>query len=498
MADQVFDLLIVNGIVVTADETRGVDIAINGEKIAAVEARGSFKNARAKKTIDAEGGWVMPGGIVHLQEPQLFGKGSSCDTFETGTRSAICGGTTTIIAFAPQPKTENSLLDALAQTHAKAEGNCYSDYSFHLLVGNPSPQALSEFPILRSKGISSLKIYMTYEALQLSDYQILDVLLEARRHRITTLIHAENNDLILWMTRKLEERNLLAPKYHATSHPPMAEIEATYRAICLSEFIDVPILLVHVSSPVAAETIRTAQTQRNLPIYAETCPQYLFLTKHDLDKPGFEGARCVCSPPPRDSPADHAAIWRGLSDGTFTILSSDHCPFLYDDASTGKKTCIDEEHPQGHFKYIPNGIPGVETRLPITLSAMTANPDLLSVQKFVQVTSTNPAKLYGLCPRKGALTPGVSDADIMIWYPPPGLEPFEITNEILHHNCDYTPYEGKVARQWVRWTVLRGEVVWERDGAGLVGRKGGGVFVERGESSLKGRVREEEWEIRGF
>ncbi|KAF2168153.1 hypothetical protein M409DRAFT_65656 [Zasmidium cellare ATCC 36951] len=504
MAEQVFDLLIINGVVVTTDETREVDIAVIGEKIAAVEDRGSFKNAQAKKIIDAEGGWVMPGGIsnhmqVHLQEPQLFGKGSSCDTFETGTRSAICGGTTTIIAFAPQSKTENSLLDALARTYAKAEGTCYSDYSFHLLVGNPSEQALSEFPILRSKGISSLKIYMTYEALQLSDYQILDVLFEARRHRITTLIHAENNDLILWMTRKLEERNLLAPKYHATSHPPLAEIEATYRAICLSEFIDVPILLVHVSSPTAAETIRAAQTERNLPIYAETCPQYLFLTKHDLDKPGFEGARCVCSPPPRDSPADHAALWRGLSNGTFTILSSDHCPFLYDDTTTGKKTCITAQHPQGHFKYIPNGIPGVETRLPLILSALTTSPSLLPLQKFVQTTSTNPAKLYGLYPRKGALLPGgVSDADLVIWYPPPGLEPFELRNEMLHHACDYTPYEGKVVRQWARWTVLRGRVVWERDGVGLVGRKGEGVFVERGGSSLRGRVRGEEWEVRGF
>lgn len=501
MANEVFDILILHGVVVTADEIKEADIAIRGEKIAAIGDRGSFKNAQANKTIDAEGGWVMPGGIdahVHLQEPQLFGKGSSCDTFETGTRSAICGGTTTIIAFAPQAKTENTLLDALARTHAKAEGTCYSDYSFHLLVGNPSTQALSEFPILRQKGISSLKIYMTYEALRLNDSQILDVLLEARRHRITTLIHAENDDLILWMTRKLEERNMLAPKYHATSHPVMAEIEATYRAICLSEFIDVPILLVHVSSPVAAQTIRTAQTERSLPIYAETCPQYLFLTKHDLDKPGFEGARCVCSPPPRDSPADHAALWNGLSNGTFTILSSDHCPFLYDDATTGKKTCIDDEHPEGHFKYIPNGIPGVETRLSLTLSSINTTPSNLSLQRFVDVTSTSPAKLYGLYPRKGALIPGESDADIVIWYPPPGLPPFELKNGMLHHNCDYTPYEGKTVNQWPRWTILRGKVVWEREGSGLVGKKGYGKFLERGESSLKGSLSKEEWEIQGF
>lgn len=179
---------------------------------------------------------------------------------------------------------------------------------------------------------------MTYEALKLNDSQILDVLFEARKNQITTLIHAENDDLILWMTNKLEERKLFAPKYHATSHPTMAEIEATYRAICLSEFIDAPILLVHVSSPVAAAHIKSAQ-DRQLPVFAETCPQYLFLTKQDLDKPGFEGARCVCSPPPRDSEIDHEGIWQSLENGTFTILSSDHCPFLYDDNQTGKKTC---------------------------------------------------------------------------------------------------------------------------------------------------------------
>lgn len=334
---------------------------------------------------------------------------------------------------------------------------------------------------------------MTYAALQLNDGQILDVLLEARRHKITALIHAENNDLILWMTKKLEERKMLAPKYHATSHPAMAEIEATYRAICLSEFIDVPILLVHVSSPVAASTIRTAQTQRQLPVYAETCPQYLFLTKSDLDKPGFEGARCVCSPPPRDSSLDHEGIWSGLQNGTFTILSSDHCPFLYDDSQTGKKTCITPELPNGHFKYIPNGIPGVETRLPLTLSA-----GRLPLQKFVEVTSTNPAKLYGLYPRKGALIPGESDADVVIWYPKGKLEPFELRNEMLHHACDYTPYEGKMLRQWPRWTILRGRVVWDRDNGGLVGERGYGEFLERGESSLKGSLSAEEWDIRGF
>jgi dihydropyrimidinase len=199
---------------------------------------------------------------------------------------------------------------------------------------------------------------MTYEALQLKDSEILDVLFEARKQRIVTMVHAENGAIIDWTIKKLEEKKLFAPEYHVTSHPPVAEIEATYRAISLSGFLDVPILIVHVSSPAAAKHISDAQ-KKGLPMYAETCPQYLFLTRKDLDKPGFEGAKCVCSPPPREGEQDHEGIWTGLEDGTFTILSSDHCPFLYDNTETGKKSVISSEYPNGHFKYIPNGCPYV-------------------------------------------------------------------------------------------------------------------------------------------
>ena len=193
---------------------------------------------------------------------------------------------------------------------------------------------------------------MTYNALQLRDNQILDVLLEARRNGITTLIHAENGDILSWMTKQLETRGLYAPKYHATSRPQVVETEATNRAIALSSIIDTPILIVHVSSRSAAVYIRQAQTQ-GLLIYAETCPQYLFLTRSDLDKPGFEGAKCVCSPPPREGSGDHEAIWRGLANGTFTILPSNHCPFVYNDGGTGKKSVLSEEYPEGRFRHIP-------------------------------------------------------------------------------------------------------------------------------------------------
>ena len=211
-----------------------------------------------------------------------------------GTRSSICGGTTTIIAFAPQAKSMPSLLKVLEDCHARAAGNCYTDYSFHMLVGHPGEQALSEFPKLVEEGITSLKIYMTYEALQLRDDQILDVLLASRAQGITTMIHAENGDVLTWMTKQLEDRKLFAPRYHATSRPQIVETEATNRAIALAELMDAPILIVHVSSPSAAAHIRMAQT-RGLPVYAETCPQYLFLTREDLEGEGFEGAKCVCS-----------------------------------------------------------------------------------------------------------------------------------------------------------------------------------------------------------
>lgn len=192
---------------------------------------------------------------------------------------------------------------------------------------------------------------MTYETLQLNDSEVLDVLFEARAQKIVTMIHAENASIIDWTIKKLEEKKLFAPKYHVTSHPPIAEDEATYRAISLGSFIDTPILIVHVSTPAAANHISNAQ-KKGLPVYAETCPQYLFLTRKDLDKPGFEGAKCVCSPPPREGEEDHEGIWKGIENGTFTILSSDHCPFVYDDTDNGKKSVITPEYPNGHFKYM--------------------------------------------------------------------------------------------------------------------------------------------------
>ncbi|KAF5588773.1 DAL1-Allantoinase [Fusarium pseudocircinatum] len=473
---EAFDLVITNGVCVTASDIGAYDVAIKDGKIALLAPSGALAKTDALRIIDAEGAYVTPGGVdchVHLQEPAMFGKGSSSDTFETGsgTRSAIAGGCTTIVCFAPQQRHESSLLKPLADVHEKARGNTYCDYGFHLLISNPTDTALSELGMLKAEGVTSLKIYMTYEALQLRDDQILSVLHHARNNHILTMIHAENGDILNWLTDQLEASKLFAPKYHATSRPPALEAEATNRAIVLSSLIaNTPVLLVHISDPDATYRIRQAQTAGQ-PIFAETCPQYLFLTRKDLDAPGFEGAKFVCSPPPRDE-ASQEVIWEGLRNGTFTVLSSDHCPFSYDDTEKGKKACVTHDHPVGKFRHIPNGIPGVETRLSLVFSA-----DKLPLTKFVEVTSTNAANLYGLYPKKGAMMPGVSDADLVIWYPNHKLPDVTIRNEALHHANDYTPYEGRAVKNWPRYTILRGMVVW--DNGEIVGKKGDGEFVQR-------------------
>jgi dihydropyrimidinase len=372
-----------------------------------------------------------------------------------------------------------SIMNVVQATHDRAKDNAYCDYSFHLLMSNPTVELSKDFKALKEQeGISSIKIYMTYTALQLRDGEILSVLLAARENQILTMIHAENGDVLDWLTDKLEAENLVAPKFHSHSRPPVLESEATNRAIALSSLIsDTPILLVHVSDAGATMRIRQAQTHGQ-PIFAETCPQYLFLTRDDLDKPGFEGAKCVCSPPPRDVESQNV-IWTGLKNGTFAVLSSDHCPFHFEDSETGKKTAISPEFPEGRFRYIPNGIPGVETRLPLVFSANRLEPS-----NFVAVTSTNAAKMYGLYPKKGSIIPGVSDADLVIWYPEHRLPNITITNTALHHDVDYTPYEGKKVNNWPRYTILRGKVIWDRDNGGIVGEKTYGKFIKRESASI--------------
>ena len=304
---------------------------------------------------------------------------------------------------------------------------------------------------------------MTYDDMMLADGQILDVLSVARRHRGMVMIHAEGNECIAWLTDKLEQAGKTAPRYHATSRPQPVEREATHRAITLAELTDVPLLIVHVSAREAVQEIRRAQS-RGLKIYGETCPQYLFLTEADLDKPGFEGAKCICSPPPRDK-ENQQVIWDGLTNGTFQLLSSDHSPSRYDDPR-GKMVGGME----ASFRTVPNGIPGIETRLPLMFSEGVGK-GRIDLQTFVALTSTNAARMYGLYPRKGTIAVG-SDADIVIW---DDTREVTISNDMLHHNVDYTPYEGMHITGWPRIVLCRGEAVFEN--GEVKGREGYGQFL---------------------
>jgi dihydropyrimidinase len=456
-----FDLVIRNCQAVTASDSFLCDIAVRAGRIVQL----GLGLAPGAREIDAAGRAVTPGGVdahCHLDQP-MEAPLRMADDFDTGTRSAACGGTTTVIPFAAQAKGQ-SLRAAVQDYHRRAEGKAHVDYAFHLIVSDPTPQVLKEeLPALIREGYTSFKIYMTYDDLKLDDGQMLDVFDVAREHGAMAMVHAENADCIEWLTKRLEASGRTAPRYHAYSRPMLVEREATHRAIALSELVDLPILIVHVSGKEAVEQIRWARGL-GLKVFAETCPQYLFLTAEDLGiDDSYHGARCVCSPPPRDK-ANQQVIWDGLADGLFTVFSSDHAPFRFD-APEGKKPGGQEVA----FRHIPNGIPGIETRMALLWSEGVL-AGRITPQKFVELTATNPAKAYGLHPRKGTIAVG-ADADLVIW----DEREFVLSNSQLHHAVDYTPYEGMKLSAWPGMTIARGEVVW--DGSSFTGKAGNGRFL---------------------
>jgi len=456
-----FDLVIRNGTIATAADVFRADLGIVGGRIAAIAAR----LPSGAREIDASGRLVLPGGVdAHCHIDQPSATGAVCaDDFRSGSISAACGGTTTIIPFAAQLKGQ-SLRAAVEDYHRRAEGKSVVDYAFHLIISDPTEQVLGqELPALIRDGCTSFKIYMTYDDLKLDDRQTIEVLATARREGAMVMVHAENSDVIGWLTERLESAGKIAPRYHATSRPMPVEREATHRAISLAEIVGVPILLVHVSGREAIDQIRWAQS-RGLRIYAETCPQYLFLTEDDLDKPGFEGAKCVCSPPPRDK-ANQAVVWEALRGGVFQVLSSDHSPTRYNDPK-GKML----RGTQASFRHIPNGVPGIETRMPLFFSGGVSE-GRIDLTRFVALTATEPARLYGLYPRKGTIAIG-SDADLVLWDPEREVT---ITNGILHHDVDYTPFEGQRVKGWPVTTISRGEVIAEE--GKLTASPGRGTFL---------------------
>jgi dihydropyrimidinase len=463
-----FDTVIRHGTVATASDTFEADVGISEGKILAIA-----RNLPAgKKTIDARGKLVLPGGVdghCHLDQPTS--DSSVCaDDFYTGTVAAAYGGTTTVIPFACQFRGK-SMQSAVDDYHRRAEGKAVIDYAFHLIVSDPTEALLKvDLPRLIGEGYTSFKIYMTYDDMKLNDKQIVQLLSLARKHGAMAMIHAENADLIAWLTETLLDQGKIEPRFHAASRPMLVEREATHRAISIAELADVPILIVHVSGREAVQQIHWAQG-RGMRIYAETCPQYVALTEDDLARPGFEGAKCVCSPPPRNR-ENQSAIWDGLASGLFHIFSSDHAPFRYQ-SSSGKMLKGDKTP----FNWIPNGVPGIETRLPILFSE-GVKKGRISLNRFVELVATNPAKMYGLHPRKGSLAIG-SDADVVIF--DPELRRV-IRSEKLHHNVDYTPYEGMVVDGWPVTVLSRGDIVIEDQK--LVAAAGRGEFLPCGKSDM--------------
>ncbi len=456
------DLVIRNGNVVTATEEVFCDIGISKGRIAALGKKLDY----GARSIDAEGNYVFPGGVdAHCHIEQLSSSGLMCaDDFYSGTVSAAFGGTTTLVPFAAQHRGD-SVRQVVSDYHSRAKAKAVVDYAFHLILSDPTESVMKdELPELIRNGYTSFKVYMTYERLRLDDYQMLQVLELAKREGALTMVHAENHDMIRFSAERLLAKGDRAPKFHGVAHSRLAEGEATFRAIALSELLDAPLFIVHVSSREATEEIQRAR-RRGARVFAETCPQYLFLTADDLDRDGMTGAMFCCSPPPRDR-ASQETLWRGLADGTFQVFSSDHAPYRFDE--TGKLA----NGPDSPFNQIANGVPGLEVRMPLLFSEGVLK-GRIDIHRFVELTSTRAAKIYGMFPRKGSISIG-ADADLVIW---DADKQVVVESAKLHDNVGYTPYEGREVKGWPVTVLSRGRVVVQ--GGELLVAGGSGEFVAR-------------------
>ena len=412
---------------------------------------------------------MLPGGVdSHSHIEQLSASGlMNADTFESATTAAAFGGTTTVISFAAQ-HVGMSLKTVVDEYHEYAERGAVVDYAFHMILADPREEVLAkEVPPLVKAGHASLKVFMTYDRLKVDDEQLLNVLQSARDNRAMVCVHAENHGMISWMGKRLLKHGYTHPKFHSISHPRVCEPEAFQRLIACAALVDQPIMIFHVSTAEGTQVIRQARGE-GLKVFAETCPQYLFMTKKDLDKPGLEGGKWMFSPPAREA-SDQEALWQALDLGDLQVISSDHAPYAYD--KTGKLVA----GKTSTFKQIPNGMPGLEARLPVVFDEMVSN-GRFDVSKFVAWTSTNPAKIYGLYPKKGTLAIG-SDADVAIWDPKKSVT---FSDKTVKDKAGYTPWKGKTVKGWPTTVLLRGEVLVENDklrakpGSGRIPRAQGG------------------------
>jgi dihydropyrimidinase len=452
--------LIKNGRIVTAVDDYRADILIEDEEISVI---GKQLEMEADKVIDAEGKLVIPGGIdphTHMELP--FGGTASSDDFFTGTRAAAFGGTTTIIDFAVQTKGE-SMLAGADKWHQKAEGKAVIDYGFHLITTDFEDSHKPEMFKLIDEGITSFKLFMAYPGVFLSDDATIFRAMSAAGERGGLVcMHAENGIVINEIIKKFKEQGRLAPKYHALTRPTIAEAEGVHRAIALAEMAETPVYIVHLSCTDALNQVRQAR-DRGIPAFAETCPQYLFLSIDDYGE-GFEGAKYVMTPPLREK-HNHADLWNGLKMDDLQVISTDHCPF-----------CMKEQKELGKddFSLIPNGAPGVEYRMELIYNGGVVE-NRISLNRFVELTSTAAAKMFGMFPKKGTIAVG-SDADIVIF---DTEKEHTFTLDAQHMNVDYCTYEGKTIKGKVETVLSRGRVVIE-NGECLV-EKGSGQFIKRGE-----------------
>src|SRR5262247_2504358 len=451
--------LIKNGTVVTATDQYKGDILVEDETISVI---GTALDMHADKVIDAAGKYVLPGGIdVHTHLDMPFGGATSADDFETGTIAAAHGGTTSIVDFAIQYKGQ-TLHHAWETWMKKAEGRAVIDYGFHMIMTDLNDQTEQEMDALVKQGVTSFKLFMAYRGIfMLDDGSIFKALLRTWQNGGTICMHAENGDVIDVLVQRALKAGHTAPKYHALTRPARAEAEATHRAIALAEMAEVPIYIVHLSAAEALQMVTEAR-DRGLPAYAETCPQYLFLSYDNYEEPGFEGAKYVMSPPLR-AKETQSRLWRGLAFDDLQVISTDHCPF-----------CMKEQKTLGRndFSKIPNGAPGIETRMSLVYDG-GVRTGRISLNRFVELTSTSPAKIFGLFPRKGTIAPG-SDADIVIFDPEKKVR---LSARTLHMKVDYNPYEGRQVTGAADTVLSRGRPVIEN--GKFVGKPGAGSFLKR-------------------
>jgi dihydropyrimidinase len=469
--------LIQHGTVITADDTQLADVLVDGDKIVGVAAPGSHNWAEgADKVIDATGTYVIPGAIdVHTHFELPFGGTFVSDNFETGTRAAAFGGTTTVVDFAVQVKGE-TVRQGFDNWMAKAEGNCAIDYGFHMIVGDINEASLKEMEAIVDDGVTSFKLFMAYPGVLYSDDgEIFRAMQQAATDGTTIMMHAENGIAIDVLREQAVARGETDPKYHTTTRPPATESEAVHRALVLAEIAGCPIYIVHMSAKEGVMEL-TAARDRGQNAFGETCPHYLHLSvEDDIDVPGFEGAKYVCSTPIRFRSEGHQEyLWNALARGDLQIVSTDHACFFYEDDETlGRQKRLGE----GNFTLIPNGLPGVEERLNVMYESGVVG-GRFSLNRWIDICATSPAKMFGMFPQKGTIAVG-SDADIVLYDPKAS---FTYGPDTIHGNIDYTAYDGMAISGSPRMVMSRGKVIV--DGGSYVGAKGDGRYLKRGLSQM--------------